>query len=87
MTDDQDDWDCDGYPCPKCGDLETRSRACDEWNCDDGLIDEHEDDPINFARGEEFSMCQECFGTGIVRWCSKCGCDISSHEHQQDRHS
>ncbi len=70
-------------PCPKCGERECRSRYCDSINCDDGWCDEHEDDPINFAPGEEYVMCRECFGTGILRWCSKCGCDLNYYELRQ----
>lgn len=69
--------------CPKCGEHELRSRYCDVIGCDDGYIDEHDDDPINFAPGEEYSVCQECFGTGRVRWCSKCGHDLSLAEFRE----
>lgn len=71
-----DDCEHEDNPCPKCGEYEVRSRCCDVINCDDGYCDEHDDDPINFGPGEEFTMCRECYGTGHLRWCSKCGCDI-----------
>lgn len=66
--------------CPNCGGYTVRSKHCDEWDCEDGWIDEHESDPINFSPGEEYTMCEECCGTGRVRWCSDCGCDITRHE-------
>lgn len=87
MTDDYDDDDCfeDLPPCPKCGSHETRSRHCSAFGCDDGYCDEADDDPINFAPGEEFSLCQECFGTGRERWCAACGCDIAAHNYHKQR--
>lgn len=69
-----DDYDIDfDTPCPACGHHTTHFRHCAE--CDSGFIDEHDDDPINFAPGEEFTVCQECCGHGIERWCPKCGAD------------
>ena len=73
-----DDVQYDDGQCPNCKRWGTlRFRDCTEFNCEDGFIDEHEDDPINYAPGEEFSTCQECRGTGIVRWCSGCGTDLT----------
>lgn len=62
----------DGCYCPKCG-TETNSRHCIGLSCDDGYVDESEDDPINFMEGEEYYPCRECHGTGIERWCPHCG--------------
>jgi hypothetical protein len=71
-----DDYEIDDdTPCPACCNGCTHSRSCGESNCEDGGIDEYEDDPINFAPGEEFRTCPECHGHGIVRWCPKCGAD------------
>lgn len=72
MIEFEDDFEIDDVGCPKCG-SETRSRNCDALYCEDGYIDEYEEDAINFAPGEEFMRCNECFGTGIQRWCPKCG--------------
>ena len=83
MSDWDDDIGSEEGPCPKCGEHELRSRSCGEINCDDGWCDEYEDDPINYAPGEEFTMCQECCGTGVVRWCSKCGFDVTLHEYNK----
>ena len=85
MIDDYDDLDYLDTPCPRCGEFAVQSRRCDEWDCDDGWIDESEDDPVNFAPGESLVMCRECFGTGVVRWCSKCGCDLNYEEYKQRR--
>ena len=72
----------DGPPCPQCGNFETRSRRCESFQCEDGFCDEHEDDPINYAPGEAFSTCEECHGTGIERWCPKCGLDITAYNQR-----
>lgn len=69
-------------PCPKCGSFETRSRHCQAWPCDDGYCDEYEDDPINYAPGEVLTLCRECWGTGVERWCAKCGFDISGWQYR-----
>lgn len=78
-----DDIDYTDRACPKCGEYEVRSCHCDAFPCDDGWCDEHEDDPINFGPGEEYTMCHECLGTGVVQWCAKCGCDVTRHDYQQ----
>lgn len=62
----------DGCYCPKCG-TETNSRSCSAFDCDDGFIDEYEDDAINYAPGEEYRPCSECYH-GIERWCPAEGC-------------
>ncbi len=72
-----DDTQQEDEPCPKCGEYKVMSRYCDAINCDDGYCDEHDDDPINFGPGEEFTICHECYGTGLLRWCSGCGLDIN----------
>ena len=72
MFDDNTDYG-DGCYCPKCG-TETNSRTCTAFNCEDGWIDEYEDDAINYLPGEEFRRCAECHGTGIERWCPAEGC-------------
>ena len=63
--------------CPKCGHSPTKSRHCDVIGCSDGYIDEYDEDPVNFSPGESYETCQECHGTGVVRWCPECGCDIA----------
>ena len=39
--------------------------------CDDGCIDEYEDDPINNDEGD-FSLCRECKGDGGWTVCGQC---------------
>ncbi len=39
--------------------------------CDEGYIDEYEDDPINEDPGT-FSLCPECRGEGGWRVCGQC---------------
>lgn len=65
--------------CPKCGHAPTHTRWC--TGCDDGLIDEHEEDPVNYPPGSMYE-CPECCGTGTEKWCPKCGLDIQLHRHQ-----
>lgn len=71
-----DDYEVDDTPCPKCGNPNTHYRRCGNFGCEEGFIDEHDDDPINFAPGEEFMECDECSGHGVERWCPKCGADF-----------
>lgn len=85
MDIDDDEYEIDDTPCPKCGHHTTRSRTCDEVGCDDGYIDEHDEDPINFAPGQAYEVCQECRGTGHVRWCPKCGCDLNQFKATQQK--
>ena len=63
--------------CPKCGHSPIHSRDCTALFCDEGYIDESEDDPINCTPGNEFTMCKECKGTGFQQWCPSCGQDVS----------
>jgi len=74
MSDDYDkDYDCE---CPKCGHTPTHSRGCLNW-CNDGMLDESEQDPINFMPGESLKICGECKGTGTEVWCPSCGENLS----------
>lgn len=41
------EYDLDDRPCFQCGHSLTHSRFCSALYCEDGLIDEYEDDPIN----------------------------------------
>ena len=69
--------------CPKCEHSPTRYRACSSLFCDEGYIDESEEDPINFMPGESLCRCQECYGTGVEEWCPSCGYDISLHKSKE----
>lgn len=71
-----DDYEIDDTTCPNCGNSSTHSRRCAAIGCDDGWIDGHEyDDPLWYDEGECF-MCDECYGTGVERWCPSCGFDL-----------
>ncbi len=63
--------------CPTCGHSPLHNRTCENLWCDDGLIDENDDDPINFLPGESLSNCDECKGTGVEWWCPGCGENLS----------
>lgn len=73
-----DEYDWSDEACPKCSHELTHTKPCDNWPCDDGYCDEHEEDPINFAPGEAYTVCRECRGTGHLRWCPACGHDLNS---------
>lgn len=64
--------------CPQCGNEYIHYRTCNE--CEDGFIDEYEDDAINYAPHTEYRRCSECLGTGLQQWCPKCGADLTDVE-------
>lgn len=72
------DYDVDyDESCPKCGHSPIHYRDCRVIGCDDGLIDLHEyDDPLWYDEGDT-EVCDECNGTGIEKWCPKCGANLS----------
>lgn len=53
--------------CPVCG-AELEPTDCPECFGEE-CFDEYDDDPINFAPGEEFYDCLLCVGSGIVWRC------------------
>jgi len=78
-----DDYELLEVVCPKCGQHPTHTRCCDNLLCEDGWVDEHEEDAVNFAPGEEYLICTECRGTGRLRWCPKCGTDLNSYREKR----
>ena len=66
----------DECPCPACGNPVTHSDQCNECDemhevvtcCDDICIGTG-----HCIHGDGMSACGECYGTGIRRWCPKCG--------------
>lgn len=74
----------DETSCPKCGHSPIHYRNCQELMCNEGWMDEHDDDPINFAPGESEYPCQECRGTGTEKWCPKCGENLSGHNDEEE---
>ena len=73
---DDDTVQIDDRPCPYCGHPETRWKECDAIGCDEGWVDLYDDDPINYAEGEEYEPCHECHGQGHQWRCPNCGADI-----------
>lgn len=69
--------------CPKCGHNPIRRRDCTNF-CDEGHIDESEDDAINFMPGESYRKCSECLGTGVVIWCPKCWANLTGQKIEWD---
>lgn len=62
-------------PCPICGSIGILTEEC-LW-CDEGYIDEHDEDPINFSVPfQDYKRCPECKGRGCYIWCEKCGADL-----------
>lgn len=59
--------------CPHCGHSPICWRDCTELGCEDGFMDAHDDDSINYAPGELIYKCNECNGTGTISWCPGCG--------------
>jgi hypothetical protein len=46
-----------------CG-AEMEWHECSTIGCEEGFIDEYEDDPINYSPGEEYARCATCDGEG-----------------------
>ena len=74
----ENDWEYSDCECPACGNPTTHERDC--FECDEN----HEEcdccDDIcqgsgHCIHGDGMTECRECHGTGIVRWCPKCGAD------------
>lgn len=66
----------DDLPCPACGHHETRSQdchECDELNEVCECIDDLCQGSGHCIHGDGMVACHECAGTGIARWCPKCG--------------
>ena len=73
---DDDDYQVDELPCPACGNSVTHSDDC--LDCDEmGEVVECCDDICvgsgHCIHGDGMVACWECDGTGIRRWCPKCG--------------
>lgn len=61
--------------CPKGRHSPIHYKDCSNF-CEDGYIDESEDDPINFMPGESLHPCSDCRGTGVEVWCPGCGAKL-----------
>lgn len=60
--------------CPKCGSF-MYWQQCTEIDCQDGMIDLYEEDPLCYEPGDA-EICQQCDGKGHHIWCSNCGYKI-----------
>lgn len=78
------DYDIHDGECPECGSDTLHSRGCQNFACEMGMIDEHHDDPVNFAPGSFLEICRDCYGTEVEIWCPKCGCDVTKHRFISD---
>lgn len=81
MPDYLDDYD---DPCPNCGHTPTRSRDCTDIRCDGGYINLYDEDPLWYDE-DDYELCDECHGTGIQRWCPKCGEDLNKKKWRKQR--
>lgn len=68
-----DDYQYDERPCRKCGHAPTHWRQCSELGCEDGAIDESEEEYC--VEGSVLVRCETCHGTGQEHWCPACGAD------------
>lgn len=71
------DYEIDDIECAKCGHHSTHSRRCSEITCEEGYIDESDEDFL--LPGTNMAQCETCKGSGIERWCPSCGADLSGH--------
>ena len=75
-----DDYEIDSDDvCPRCFHSPCHYRDCGELGCEDGWIDRFDEDPLWYDK-DKSEMCTECYGTGIERWCPKCGLNLQSPE-------
>lgn len=80
---DDDEIEIDDEACPQCGVPNTYTARCSAMGCEDGWIDMHEyDDPLWYDEGKE-ERCRECFGTGRLHWCRKCGFDFQDPRNKK----
>jgi hypothetical protein len=76
------DYELDDLECPNCW-HSTHSRDCTEITCEDGDIDESEEDYL--MPGTNIVQCNTCLGTGVERWCPNCGKDLIGHKFEDDQ--
>jgi DnaJ-class molecular chaperone len=71
----------DELSCPACGHSPLHSRRCSNIHCQGGSVDESDEDYM--LEGSVLVICEECKGTGVERWCPKCGENLSGHEFEE----
>lgn len=62
--------------CPNCGNTTIFSEKCHELACENGYIDESDEDFC--VEGSIMVPCSECGGTGFITWCPACGADLTA---------
>lgn len=77
------DYEHSDQPCLRCGHAPTHQRPCEGIGCEDGWIDLYDEDPFWYDPGQ-VEMCLECKGTGIEKWCPKCGANLSGQTAESD---
>lgn len=73
-----DDWEYSDCECPVCGHTpmhEQDCTACNEMHEECDCCDDICQGRGECIHGDGMIPCRECQGTGIVRWCPKCGAD------------
>ena len=80
-----EDYELESEPCPYCGHEPTRSRRCVAWFCENGWVDES-DENFNLP-GTDMVACEECNGKGYQHWCPSCGKDIYVEDNDDENES
>lgn len=62
--------------CCKCGHSPLHFIDCNNFDCDEGFVEEFFDDMEIEGMGV-FLKCPQCKGTGVIWWCPKCGENLS----------
>ena len=62
--------------CPVCGKSPTRHRVCTEPGCRRGWLEPQYDDAY-MIDPDRSTPCLVCQGSGVIRWCSSCGADLT----------
>ena len=71
------DWEYSDYYCPKCGE-QLHERDCD---CEDGYsYHDCGEDTCCCLDDSPNVKCDECGGTGIMRWCANKKCNVTDRE-------
>lgn len=71
VDDDTDADDFEDPTCEKCGSGDIEWVDCDECH-GEGQHDLYDEDPVNYAEGEEYEQCETCSGKGGWTECHGC---------------